>query len=410
MKLVWLLAALCTRLSTALIISEQECKEKYLPARLACYDTDGPCDPLPVADVSQAKLKLNELGYAYEVLRSSPTTKIYLITEFGYIMLLVLDRKSARGRELRAHSNKVSVSIIDFPEGAFVIRDDTGKIIGSKITSALDEIVFQVEGYTKADIADVKMMYTHSHFDHIGAATIVYNYIKDTWGIGQIPVIASDTVKVGFERLIQLGLFSGRAPLPTIEISEKQNMMLGPNTVVSLEPIMGHSLDDRDLIVFFEAETDQPAIMMHVDVVYPKWAPFYDFGITVDLTEYLAVHDVLLSYPLGDEGILVTGHVNQRGTREDIMVSKNFTLTVMKYAAEGLATVDLGPIAAASGVYDTNSTNYGNTWLLFDLFFVEVIKFCSKATLSEFGCQLAGLDVTIGSMCELTQTYWRVEA
>ena len=31
-------------------VTEQECLDTYLPARIACYDTEGPCDALPIPD------------------------------------------------------------------------------------------------------------------------------------------------------------------------------------------------------------------------------------------------------------------------------------------------------------------------------------------------------------------------
>jgi glyoxylase-like metal-dependent hydrolase (beta-lactamase superfamily II) len=73
----------------------------------------------------------------------------------------------------------VTVAIVDFPEGAFVQHDATGAIVGSLVTDALDEILV-VEGLIATqDIKDVKMVFSHSHFDHIGAATITLDHIVD---------------------------------------------------------------------------------------------------------------------------------------------------------------------------------------------------------------------------------------
>jgi len=153
-----------------------------------------------------------------------------------------------------------------------------------------------------------------------------------------------------------------------------------------------------------------PAIMMFVDVVFPRWSPFFSFAITTDLAEFLAVHDTLLGYDLGEYGIFVGGHLTRLGGVEDIEVSKNFTLAVLQGAAAGLQTVDIGPIAGASGVFDPSSTNLGNGWILFDEYFKAVVKVCSKMVVEEYGCKLAAVDVTVDSHCLIAQSFWRVEA
>lgn len=215
------------RLAVQALISREECMKEYLPKRLACYDTDGPCDPLPIPTESMSKTTLNEKGYGFDVLRATPTTRVYAVTENAYWFLVVMDfppKESSRGllrRNLKSLKSKkgqdepapapspkatllqssvptienkpsagpaseggmesdapsdvpsqtpvmaettlVSIAIIDMPEGSFVVRDATGATIGSTITDALDELVFEVEGLTLADIGKVEMIYSHSH-------------------------------------------------------------------------------------------------------------------------------------------------------------------------------------------------------------------------------------------------------
>jgi glyoxylase-like metal-dependent hydrolase (beta-lactamase superfamily II) len=477
MKTSWLSIGIYASLAfVTKAIPMQECIDDFLPARVACYDTDGPCDLLPVADESFPTQPLGENGYGIQLIRSSPTTHVYTVTEGAYFMMVALDLpKISRKNKLRGlkekkfnapeegaklkgstkkgsttkgstkkgsttkgsttkgsttkestkngknkgakkgsdmeeeDDGKVSVAIFDFPEGSFVVRDATGAASGSLITKAIDEIVFEIEGFDIADIADVSMVYSHAHFDHIGAATITYNHILDNWGIDSV-IIATEPVKEHFERQIQRNFFSFRAPVPTETFTGKSMVQVGESTTFHLEQTDGHSGAARDMIIFLEKDGDYPAIMMIVDVVFPKWAPFFDLALAADVGEYLFSHETLLSYPLGDDGIFVAGHLSILGDRSDIEVSYEFAKDVLEAAGFALATVDIVPIASGSGYYDPNSDNYFNSWNLFNEYLSGgVSNVCAKRVVEKWGCKLGGLDVTIKSGCDAAQTYYRID-
>jgi len=82
----------------------------------------------------------------------------------------------------------------------------------------------------------------------------------------------------------------------------------------------------------------------------------------------------------------------------------------MQAAGSALATVDISPIAGASGAFDPSSTNYQNAWLLFGGYFDELNRVCSKAVVTDFGCKLAAVDVIVESACNVAQSFWRIEA
>lgn len=87
--------------------------------------------------------------------------------------------------------------------------------------------------------------------------------------------------------------------------------IVGASTNITMTTFDGHQYGDKDVVVFMESlGPENPAIMMVVDVVFPKWVPFFSFAISTDLLEYVAAHDVLLEFPLGDDGYFVGGHMN----------------------------------------------------------------------------------------------------
>lgn len=140
------------------------------------------------------------------------------------------------------------------------------------------------------------------------------------------------------------------------------------------------------------------------------WAPFFSFAITTDIFKYLESHQILMEdFELGDNGIFIGGHLSKLGSAEDIQMSYDFAQSVMAGALKGLQTVDISPIVAASGVADPTSRNVGNSWLLFDEYFKEVVKVCAKEVVAEWGCKLGAVDVVVDSHCRSAQSYWRVD-
>lgn len=404
-----------------------ECDDAALQARLDCYDTDGPCANLPIPTASfGAQQPDPEKGYYIETLRPG---NLYAVSGGSYFFLVALSKREMSGRGGKAGGKKGSrrlkkggnkkkdagayeVAIIDFPEGNFVVRDGTGQIVGSLITDAIDDIVFNVNSLAPSDIGKVQFVYSHAHFDHIGGATITYNHIVDNWDLTgdlEIDIIAHEGTLAEFELRIEADLFSFRAPLPTVVIDDETKFQIGEDMEYTLFPASGHS-DDKDLVVFFEADGTYEAVMMFVDVVFPGWAPFFSFAITTDLFSFLTVHEILLNhFDLGDNGIFVGGHLTKLGTKADIQLSYDFTKAVMDGALKGLNTVDPGPIGAASGVFDPSSNNFGNQWVLFDDYFKAVIKVCAKQVVAEFGCILGSVDLVVDSHCRVAQSFWRVD-
>ena len=313
---------------------------EFLQERIDCFDTDGPCENLPIPQSAFGDIQPDpSKGYFIQTLRQG----IYAVSDGSYFLIVAVGKmgrgggrkKKNRGSKLRSlesgsfesqskkkgkkqgpSTNSYQVTIIDFPEGNFVIRDETGQVVGSRVTAALDEIVFDLHGLNPENVAKVQMVYSHAHFDHIGAATLTYSHIPANWGsTTDIDVIGHLGVLEEFEERITANFFSFRAPLPTIAVNEERVFFVGEEFSYSLTPENGHS-EERDLVVFFEKDGKDPAIMMFVDVVFPGWAPFFSLGIASDAFDFLMINEKLLNnYDLGDDGYFVGGHLTNVGSR-----------------------------------------------------------------------------------------------
>jgi hypothetical protein len=212
------------------------------------------------------------------------------------------------------------------------------------------------------------------------------------------------------EHAIRSGFSSYRAPLPTQTFSENMEHTVGGSTDMTMTTFDGHQYGDKDVIVFMESlGPENPAIMMVVDVVFPKWAPFFSFAISTDLLEYVNAHAILLEFPLGDDGYFVGGHMNQVGDRNDVILNQNLTLAILDAAAVALQTVDAGTIVGGTGAFTPGEPNFGNIWAGFDAYLNEIERVCARAVLEVYGCDFGGLDVTLYSHCRMAQSFWRVD-
>lgn len=398
--------------------------EDVLKERIDCYDSEGPCEFLPIPPTAFGSQQVDPTkGYMIQTIREH----VYAIGEGSYWMMVAIvpheEKRTLRhlkkSRDKSSSSPIYDIAIFDFPEGGFVVRDESGQTVGSLITNALDELVLGTYGLVpdEESLHQVTMVYSHQHFDHIGAASIVYQHISEAWMPAKIiEIIGHAEVEEEFLDRTEAGFFSFRAPLPTkiVENDEVEYLQVGSKKeglTFSLTPVTGHTAD-KDLVIFLERDetTGAPAVMMYIDVIFPGWAPFFSFAITTDLFSYLESHKTLMEdFDLGEDGVFIGGHLSKLGGLEDIRMSYAFAQSVMDGALMGLQQANVNAIAGANGIGDPNSRNLGNSWLLFDLYFKEVVRICAKHVVTEWGCKLGAVDVVVDSHCRSAQSYWRVD-
>jgi len=62
---------------------------------------------------------------------------------------------------------------------------------------------------------------------------------------------------------------------------------------------------------------------MVVDIIWPGWVPFTQLGYAEDVPGYIQAHDDILAY---DFDLLIAGHLNRPGTRQDVETQKAMSL------------------------------------------------------------------------------------
>jgi len=252
-------------------------------------------------------------------------------------------------------------------EGVIVV--DAPPSIGDKILQAIAEVT---------DEPITHVIYSHSHADHIAAASM---YPEDAVYIAHVDTAAN---LANSDEEYEFGMFLGGSPVPepTVTFEDDYTLEVG-NQILELS-YKGANHNPGSIFIYAPAQK----VLMLVDVIFPGWSPFKDLAVTSDVNGFIAAHDDVLSY---DFDTLVSGHVGRLGTRHDVDVQKGYVLDMQANAAKALQTVDFGAIAEEVG--------YSNIWLLFDTYLDAVAQECTDLTLAEWTDRLAGADVFTFSHC-----------
>ena len=252
-------------------------------------------------------------------------------------------------------------------EGVIVV--DAPPSIGANILKAIEETT---------DEPITHVIYSHSHADHIAAASM---YPKDA-----IYIAHEETAsRLAIERPFEFGLFVGGSdvPKPTVTFSNKYTLTVGTQTL-ELE-YKGPSHSPGNIFIY----APKQKVLMFIDVIFPGWTPFKWLAVAEDVPAFVDSHDWVLSY---DFETLITGHLGRLGTREDVEIQKEYILDTQANAAAALQTVDFNAIAGEVG--------FANPWLLFDTYLNAVSEECAELTEEKWVGRLAAVDVFTKSHCD----------
>jgi hypothetical protein len=129
-------------------------------------------------------------------------------------------------------------------------------------------------------------------------------------------------------------------------------------------------------------------VLMHVDIVFPGWAPFKGLAVSQDIPGLMLAYDQTLEYPFTT---FVGGHLGRVGTRQDVEQIRAYMKDLRAAAIEANKSVDY--FAAIQGV------DPRNTWLQFKRFSDAVTDKCVELMPKHWLTELGGADVFLHDNC-----------
>jgi len=249
-----------------------------------------------------------------------------------------------------------------------VVAVDAPPTIGKNYLKAIAEVTNKPVTY---------VIYSHAHLDHIGAA-------------GMFPrnatFIAQQETAAELQRARSVAKnVSAVPPIPTVTFTKNYTLQIG-NQTLKLDYYGVNHLPGN---IFIYAPNQK--VLMLVDIIFPGWIPFPYLAIAKDTAGFIKAHDIALNNY--DFDTLVGGHLTRLGTRNDVIVQKEFVSDLEKAAAQANQQVSFGEIAKQVG------GGQPNPWLIFSKYIDVVNENCVNSMLPKWENRLGGAQQFMSTHC-----------
>jgi glyoxylase-like metal-dependent hydrolase (beta-lactamase superfamily II) len=260
-----------------------------------------------------------------------------------------------QGYRLQKVGKNGYVVIKGFVQATFVVTS-RGVVLIDAPPAMGDALAVAIKSVTNLPVTHVIL--THSHFDHIGAASTF---------TGAKLVAHALTAEV-------LRTYPDpKRPPPAITFpGSSHTLTVGGEKFQLIYPGPNH--ETGNIIVFVPG--DRLAVM--TDLVMPGWAPYRGWGNADYIPGILKAHDELLKL---DFDTYVGGHVYRTGTHKDVEDSREFLLDLWNTTKRAQGEV---PFAA--------KVEPGNAWAAQAVWFDQVATKVTAELVSRWKDRLAGVD------------------
>jgi glyoxylase-like metal-dependent hydrolase (beta-lactamase superfamily II) len=239
-----------------------------------------------------------------------------------------------------------------------VVAVDAPPSLGQKYLKAITEVTDKPVNY---------LIYSHAHIDHIGAAGL---FPKN------VTIIAQDETARELQNAKAVAKnVTMVPPVPAVTFSKNYTLTIG-NQTLKLDYYGNNHLPGN---IFIYAPKQK--VLMLVDIVFPGWVPFPYLAIAKDVAGFIKAHDIALNNYDFDK--FVGGHLTRLGTRNDVVVQKEFVTDLMNAATKANQEVLFSKVAQQVGHFD-------NPWLLFSKYIDAVNENCTQAILPKWENRLGG--------------------
>jgi glyoxylase-like metal-dependent hydrolase (beta-lactamase superfamily II) len=227
-----------------------------------------------------------------------------------------------------------------------------------------------------AEVTDKPVAYVIYSQDHIGAAGI---FPKTATFISQQETAAE------LQRAKTVAKNASMVPpIPTVTFTKNYTLQIG-NQSLKLDYYGVNHLPGN---IFIYAPKQK--VLMLVDIIFPGWVPFPYLAIAKDTAGFIKAHDIALNNY--DFDTIVAGHLTRLGTRNDVIVQKEFVSDLEKAAAKANQAVLFSKIASQVGRFD-------NPWLIFSKYIDAVNENCVKDMLPKWENRLGGAQQFMTTHC-----------
>jgi glyoxylase-like metal-dependent hydrolase (beta-lactamase superfamily II) len=244
--------------------------------------------------------------------------------------------------------------------GKGVILVDAPPTLNTNILKAIREVTSEPVTH---------FVYSHSHADHSGSA-------------GLFPKAIFIAQREAAELIVRDN--DPSRPAPQVVFDREYTLRVG-RQVLKLK-YYGPNHTHGNIFIY----APKQKVLMLVDVYFPGWSMVESFAFTgvTDVPGWLQAQEIALTY---DFKYFIGGHLTRFGTREDLLVQREYVSDMRRNAINALSTISLESIARVTGTQ--------NSWFLFSSYLSALAQSCTDATLAKWKDRLGGADIFTWSHC-----------
>jgi glyoxylase-like metal-dependent hydrolase (beta-lactamase superfamily II) len=238
-----------------------------------------------------------------------------------------------------------------------VVLFDAPPSIGQNLQRAINQIAAENGVSNKV----THLVYSHHHADHTGASSLFGKHVTRIGHTENKKLLARDN--------------DPTRPVPDVTFESRRTLRVGGERIELAYHGTNHTPDNIYIHL-----PDHDTLML-VDVNLPGWVPFDFFNINEDVPGSIAAPAKALSYPWKH---FIGGHIGRLGTRQDMVVYRQYIDDIIAGVKQALAAVDPTPYFAKYG---------NNAWAAVKEYQAAQVRYASEPVIKKYLGVLAAADV-----------------
>jgi len=311
-----------------------------------CFDKN---NTLPIPARSQGPIQPNQEFYVGKISQETGSEGVYWATNGGYNFLFVV--------------YSAGIVVVDAPlQTGWSLR----AIQSLNTTKSVTHFI-----------------YSHFHTDHVGDANL-----------HQKPGVTFIGHELTANYLVSRSLENNMKKLPLVNISFIDTYEFKVDNYVFQLSYKHNAHLNGNIMIWLPNQK----VLMHVDLIFPRWIPFHDLGEMENSTSFLQNVEEILSY---DFTYMVCGHLGRLADKADVLEAKAYFTSLITAAQNHLIPPD---------TYYSELGTDGNFWRFLRVWYEDAACLCAKDLITQWGGILGAVDIYADTHCYLMQQQLRIDA